>query len=826
MAGLWNPNAPLALGLEWMPVYRALSGTFVGPYRTQVLRSTAAQAVTALRFGIGPTINQANPLWLVAELYDLANLVVPPAATVQDYAPNADGAIGAWTTGAGGVVNLFSQIDDPVVFPPVGTDRIRTFSTSPTAYHCYVATAAFPLTARVQRLTIAAVIGREVVTGSAAREFAFKLHHVPTGANFTPNANQFAPHFGMLIGAGGNGSDCGEINPITGLPWSPADVREFDGGDWQLRVESIASAGCGSQVPTMALRVHYTDPDPRAAVGVYERPTGAPGPIISTTALAELAAGAWVANWSKANAVDYAFLLRRANARAVTAGATLAQDINWSAAGAEVGPAASQPSPVPGMHSRMVAVDTLGRITSVGAPSNLNARLDLIVAGVVADDSQPYRVEPSEAVPANSSVRRVTPNGTYIAQRVTPAANQTYLGVQFVLAPPVDDTAVMTVNVRRVSDNLQMGGSLVLTAAEVRAGQSMPNAPSYFYAEGFLSAGAVLVSGTQYEIRFEPSGGSPTASWAFIAGRQDGSPAANPAGFQGAGNGIIDDGVADALFDIGAVLQAQPAAPTDPAATVIPVEQSGDSCFCSVKYVDEVLVEWTATSLGVAFARYEIERLEEDGTWVQVAVSLSEDVNVFLGTSLNRWTDRQVARNRFAKYRIRVISTAGAFSEWVETDFVSPRSYGCEVIVTSNVDPSIQLVYDREPFMRNVDLNNQSDELARIYGAYGHVSFSEPEDRGVSAAMTLIANFGRQPVDDMGREIGGPAVFEPLRRSVRAMGRPEGPIPYVCVLDYEGNRWFARVQLGDMPYDNPGWRYKADILITPLTLDNGTVEIS
>lgn len=826
MAGIWNPNAG-TLGLEWFPVYRALVNIFSGPFRAQVLRSTSAQTVTALRHAIGPVQSQGNPLRTLVDVYPLASLIAAPPVpyAVTSYAPNADGFVSGWTNQAGSGTNLWQSIDDPVQYPPLGTDRIRTFSTTPAEYRFHVASGAFPLTARVHRLNIQAVIGREAVSGSAGRQFAFRLYYVPTATFYSPTPNLWAPYFGQLVTI-----DCGEINPQSGLPWSPQDIREFDGGNWQVRVESVATAACGSQIPTIALQVYSTDPDPRVAVGAWARPAGAPGPLVTTDALVRLSAGAWVADWLKANAQDYAFLWRYANAKAVTGTATLAQDIQAAYAGAEVGTPASQPSPVPGMHSRIVTVDSLGRPTSVSHESNLNARLDLIVAGAVADDSQPYRIDTGDTI-TQPSKRDVAPSGTYIAQRMTPAANQSYLGVRFVCRPPTKtfpdaDSAVLEVTVNRVSDGLQMGGSLVLAAPQVRAGQEMPNAPGWHYVEGFLSAGAALIAGTQYEVRFTPTAGPPNLPWSLMAGRQDGTPSANVAGFGGATDGIIDDGVADATYDIGVVLQLQPAAPANVAASVVPTEQSGDSCFCTVKLVDHVVVEWTATSLGADFARYEVERLEEDsGTWELVAVVVSEDINPFLGTSVNKWTDLQVPRNRAAQYRVRVVATSGAVSEWVTTEFVTPQSYGCEVIFTSNADPSLTLVYDREPRVRMLDMNNASNVLARIYGAYGHVSFAEQEDRGVALRMRIVANFGRQPTDDAGRDIGAEAVFEPLRRVARAMSSTTNPVPYVCVLDYEGNRRFARLELEVMDYENPGWRYHADVDVTPLTLTNGAVTV-
>ena len=823
MPGLWNPNAPATLGLEWMPVYRSLVNIYGGPHRAQCLEATLTETVDDLRVALGPVTGVGDPLYTLFDVWPLADLEASwpaPPADVWQFAPNSDVAIGAWTTGTGATTTLYNAINDAVVYPPVGGDHIQTFSTTSTIYRCTVNSGAFPLDRWVHRLNIQAVIGRLTVSGtSASRQFAFRLYHVPTATFFTPAPNVWAPYYGQLVTI-----NCGEINPVTMLPWSPQDVREFDvGGDWQIRVESVANAATGSLVTSLGLQVYASNqPDPRAAVGTWARPAGFPPGLQLTDDLVRLdGAGNWTPGWAKVSGEEYAVLWRRADARAVTATAPLARDITWSFAGSEVGP-----SPVAGMHSRQVGVNTLGQPTIVGPPSDLNGRLDLIVAGAVSLDSQPYKHDPS------FSVRSVAPSGTYVAQRMTPDANTSYLGVQFVVKPPTGaagvESAILEVSVHRVSDGVQMGGTWEVTPALARTGTAMLNAPGFYYLTGFLSAGAALVAGTQYELRFTPIQGPVDANWSLMAGRSDADlPPAGVAGFGGTADGIIDDGSAWNYYDLAAVLQRQPDAPTGLVAEVVPMELSGDSCYCSIRYFDQIVVQWTATSLGLTFARYEVERLDEGyPDWQLVAQVESEEVNAFLGTSINKWTDYQVPRNRAAQYRVRVVETNGATSEWVTTEWVTPQSYGCEVILTSNVAPGRMLVYDREPRISMVDLNNQSDELVRIYGAYGHVSFSEQEDRGVGLRLRVVANFGRQPTDDAGHDIGAEAVFEPLRALARSMGDPVDPIPYVCVLDHEGNRRFARVRITDMDYLNPGWRYYADLDVTPLTRDNGAVVVT
>lgn len=191
--------------------------------------------------------------------------------------------------------------------------------------------------------------------------------------------------------------------------------------------------------------------------------------------------------------------------------------------------------------------------------------------------------------------------------------------------------------------------------------------------------------------------------------------------------------------------------------------------------------------------------------WQQVAVvSSSEGVGEFV--------DREVPRGATAVYRVRAVATTGATSEWVQTGEVSPSAVGCEIIFTSNSDPDLELVYDRLPEQRIQFLAHDGTEIVQIYGADFQVAFMEPENRGLGMRTEVTVNFGTQPTDPAGNQIGGRAVFAPLDRLTRT-----DTVPYVAVLDHDGNAWYAHVTLTEGVYEQPGHRYTLPVTVTPVT---------
>jgi len=857
VAGNWNPNYPGVLGLEWLGHYEVGDDYFGthSPIRGQILRSTVAQTVDAFRLGIMPTVNTTLPLFLRLDVYPIANLPAnPDDVQVDRYAPDAQVSIGSWLNQAGSGTTIYTSIDELNWSWPLTTaqnaDYIRTRATASSQAIFHMNTAGQSLTRRVAKLRIRAVAGCK----TGFRNIRFALRHVPTATDYqAPSSLQrthgyTSPHE----------IDLGEINPVTLRPWTALDVRAFEAGvgTWAIVCQGAGSTTNELQVKALELEVQSVPYD-MAAHAVWQRPAGAPrSPVLFDDVFRPDGAGGYTAEWSKPSSGDFLFVPRQAAALLVTGGGPFATDVRWQFIGGQT-PAGPQAPPVPGMRATHVSYgNSLGEIWAMSSPEGdlstsfpptipaptEQGRLDLMVAGVVSNDSQPYGfhhfVKDDEPTFLNQ----------WYGQIVVPTSSISWLGVRGIVRPPLVRVTLASgaytfrkplpgertarVTVHRDSDNLQFGGFFDIDAAALWASPAIANVLNYRMFEDFLSAGAALVSGTQYYTKVTPQNGPTQAqsksdleSWAFR--KPDGynntgvGGDAGSATFQGddgatGGYALYHDGTTTFGFtevDISLQLLAQPDPPENFTVAIEVQEPPGPDTACSVPGIQFAHLTWDSpNTYGLTFDRWEIERLDQDAAeWMLVANSRDHAARTF--------DQYAIRRNRWVRYRVRAVAISGAFSEWAESDTVVASSYGCEVLFVSDQRPDLNVAFDHEP---NVDFDfqdHEGDDLMVVTGSPYQVAFVDVADRGVVINYSLIANFGDQPMrHDDGTPIGAEAVFEPLRRMVRSDFDPGQVLPYVTVLDYLTNIRHAYVRMGKATQREPGFRYHVPVSVTPLTV--------
>lgn len=800
MANNWSPNSPAVLGNETFPTIGGsipIAQSQAG--MAQGFNSTVTQTVDSIELAVASNPSVTDPLHTLWELFVQGN-EDPGTLQVVEYPPDADETIGSWTDPLGGTVNLFSFIDDAVVFPPVGVDYIITIGGGLTAYRASANSGAFPLTARVSRISVRAVVGLDPNrTSTIPRTFKLSIYHQPSGVVYEPPGNTFVNN-----GLAPNPIEVsmGEINPVTGLPWTPLDVRDFDGGNWHIRITSTGTVACGATVSSMSLKVSYWAAENRVAIGTWRRPSGAVASVIASDSLVQPnGAGAWVANWAKTNGVHYSLVPRWGRDTLLSGAATPASDIQWMTAYQDLGDAGnpagiSYPS-VPGLVSQ-----TNWNVGAHGEPlqtfdgtSRRMARFAFLIAGVLSNDSQPYTM----ALSANHV--RTLDSAQSIAQRVTSPGVANYLGVRFCVIPPATADATLTVRVF-TTGAVQVGtGRFDITADEVRALPGIAGT-ELRYVEGFFTA-AVALTAAQFDIRMDTD---TTDDWTVLtpycfSGDAGPSFGGTTDSLRVAGSAVAD---ADAMITI----LIQPSAPTNFRAEIETAPTGDAPCFCQIDSIDQALLQWTATALAGAFSHYEIERAYDSGDGTEPIFQPVAAPDVEATTS---WVDREGKRNRPAQYRMRVVATTAAFSDWVYTDWVTPLSYGCEIILTSNVAPELQVVYTRQPGVNFTPL--REDVLLQLEGRPYQVAFKDTQTRGMAKRLSVVANFGVQPVDQAGYDIGLDAVWIPL------VTLTEAALPYVCVLDHLGNVTYAHVEINNATNQEPAFRYHADLIITPLTGD-------
>lgn len=802
------------LGLEWLASVGADS--MLQAYQVRDLKLLSTQAETVTGFGLQVRdigASDTRPSSIVEVFADGQQHVNGPVITGV-YAPSADvtaeSDIGAtqWRGMPGAdLTDLYQYIDEAT--PPVGAGDYLDFrgGSSSNRYVFQIASGAFPVGGRVLNVRLRLLLASIIYGGGPAinRQFAVRILRISDGATRTPiqGSGIFASPFSTSLNI-----NMGEVNPFTDRPWLPADIIAFaPGGDYAIRIEAVGDTNVAAAIMWASVEVQYMAVENRLAVGMWRRPASQASGVITTTSLITLPGGA--ASWSKPGSGTqiYRWRIPRDNFIANPITST----VHWRTAAQYLESAAGEAGPY-GVTGEVVTMDQYS-LTAAAVPSRAAGALNLIVAGSPSSDSQPYWLP--QAGEAGIAESLTAHSAQSVEQRFTPGSTQSYLPFRFLVSPPpAGHGTTLTLSIRRVSDNVQMGGAFVLNEANLGEYPTTFVGTAYRIIADFLSAATgSLVSGTQYALRWTVTGPAGPV-WRLPLMRT--STAGNPS-FGGtsdcAATRTEPGGVATTItdMDVPGVLLQQPAAPVSAtAAVVLTPTRLGVSCFCGLDGIEDVLLSWAPSAIA-GFVRIEVERYLDRGkdtdAWHLVFRKLSNPV-----TQDAKLTDREVPRGTSAKYRLRYIDANGSFSEWTETDWVTPQARGCELILTSNEVPDITVVYNHEPAVGYGLLDYASDVLMPIDGADYQMAFVESERRGVSKTVRIIANFGRPPCDDLGRPIGKEAIWEPLIRATRAVGAP-----YVCVLDSDGNRVFAHVGLDRPASDEPGWRYHVDATVTPIT---------
>lgn len=814
----WNPNFPDSFGLEWLVTRDNKTRVWGGaPARMQRLRSTGAETISALKLSasVNPLSRASIPTVIDVVVEGNETTALPKLARLL---PNADKTSAGWTTEAGGTTNLFASIDeDSSRWPnPANTTHIRTFLPH-NPYICGVDATIFDTGGAAQNGRIFWVgAGAILAANSGFRKMQVVLNidgvrYAPAGGGVR-DVHSFGAIYDFWWG---------ELNPATGLPWTPSDIARFDNeADWGLEVRSQAAVtstsypACGA----LALTVHYLEAENRAAVGVWRRPENIGNSRlinITTDALRTMPSGA--ANWSKLTNTNYLYYWRQTISPSEY-GPVVADDVRWNGAYQDLGPAGeppgivyplhhsgTKPPPATGLASDTSAHDQFGRPQEAfdggTTPSGQGAAYGLVLVSLVGSlpvdstDSQPYRLDAADLVKFRS--------GTGITgQRLTPGSGQSYLGVRLPMIPPTSADGTLTIAVHRVSDGVQMGGSFVTTADAVRA---IPSSQGIRYVEGFLSSGATLVGSTQYEIRLTTT--VTGDDWTVFAPDCSLGPTTS---FGGTTDGAMIAGVHQTSRDMSVTLIRQPDPPT--ALTAVVFESPVTMPDGTTRQVEHVDVDWVAPAvpLGGQFSRYELERqLTEETTWTRIA-----NLNA---ASLLTFVDHLVPRGFAATYRIRQVALDGRISNWATSSSVTPEQGDYDILLTSNHQPGLEVVLDiPDQGTAYRFISAERDEVVALHGADNQVVFTESEDRGVGWQASIELNFGTQPPVVK----AGQRLFTDLLEITRS---PD--IPFVAAMDFQGTRILGHVRPGDAAQKEPGHRYTASIDVTPTHTVEVPVEV-
>jgi hypothetical protein len=184
----------------------------------------------------------------------------------------------------------------------------------------------------------------------------------------------------------------------------------------------------------------------------------------------------------------------------------------------------------------------------------------------------------------------------------------------------------------------------------------------------------------------------------------------------------------------------------------------------------------------VAFGWYEIERSYDQVNWDVIAQIDSIEVDAA--------ADIEMRANTTVYYRIRVVRSDGAPSDWSDIESAIAPMSGPGLSFTLNAAPELSVGYQDIGQVREFSFP-ENFEAFQPQGQNFQVFYREIEDRGVTFTAKLRIRAGREAClplcDEPTENLFGDDVFGPLKAICR-----EGA-PYVCVRNESGNVWYAFV---------------------------------
>ena len=752
----WNPNSTATKGLEW-PVLFSGAATVPGPYiPCMALRQTVSEATGTIR--IATASRGASGGLYVVEAYD-NETAVPANVTTLAAAPNEDvsgtGST-AWKEDDGTTTTIYDQIDEAV---SDRTDYI--FVQAPNTFNRYDGrfnTGGLSLT------------GKRILAVRLRCDMrALGVSYFNGGLNLSGVNHQ--AWFG-ITGYNGLLSYTWYYNPQTKLPWRIADVQALDTSDeFYLEAASSDSGTNGVRVYWVALEVVICDEN-RLAFGTLDDTAGAVTENAwNTVTLTTPTAG----TWTKDGAGYHTYMIRRLNSSG-----SFSFPFHLSGDDTQANPG----------RSYWPTLDaTYGYATAMGDQQlHLFPMIPRTTGPADSVDAMPYFDIDTASVY----------NTVNAEQEFSNAAAANYGILRFLVSTGGQATQPLTIQVKRRSDNVQLGATYSLTLAEAETFPAI--SAGWRIVQVQLSSAAGLAAATQYYIQFSST--TPiTNPWSLVFGNTGN--VGNTATFGGTTDRALVEGSELDQYDLYVTLSTIPTTPANFAATL--GADTETESVCDVTSLPKTTLSWSATALGGSFLRYEFQRSIDGGTeWVTFR---TEDTEATTST-----TDYEAPIGVSTQYRMRVVRTDFAVSAWTtvsgSTTTTKTGAASCPLYLVSNYDPTFNLIVDHEPEVDYTFLDNEEAVELPVYGLDYNLAFRPLEDRGVQIAWRIAVAFNGNGDPNQGK-----AAFETLRQLCRAQ------LPYVMVLDTYGNATAASLRMPSGTQFMPGRVYNVDLIATQVVGD-------
>lgn len=755
MAVPWNPDAPDELGLEWRAVRaakNALSSTTQG--RLQRWRSTAAETI----FGNYLYLDDFDYGLLGCEVFAAGN-EVPTGLTETLFYPTGNPASNQVDNQAGGTTNLHQAIDEST---PLYSDYLN--------FYAGALPAAVDLTFTITGLTGRRILGvrveligktlnvrnywRAEARNNAGVELALGgIGHIWPESNLNPPPERTHPY----------------AQGFGGVFWTPAVAVGFDGTVYRLRL-SVTGAPTVMRLYRARIRVLHCVEN-RVAAGIVPQagfffPPG------------WLQCGLWnidqLNNWAKATNTDYSLLVRPVPHVDFPASAALrrldGEDLSMGVVLANASGSAS----VPILESGAVESTVTGLDVDQVHPFAPR----LAASGNASVDAQPY-------TDVTNLLATELPS-----QELTASATRTYTQLKMVVSDHLKPTQPMLVAVNRLTPTfLLLGQALVpaeafddpLVTRELGSGWKEMVIPFDPTPTTGLTAGQqALVSFLGYD----PA----STAWEFAALTDTGQVQAGASRtFGSTVDTLRRSAVGDDWADMMVTLLTATAPPSGLGVEQVEQHLPNLACDGELATIAFARLTWQEPALGADFYAVEIARHDPfRDRWdlilsVRVAGTLSAD-------------DHEAHLGIQQRYKARMVRTDGSRSPWSDEAVITLDS-SYRLTFTSNERSELNCAYDDTD-----DSNNRQPDREYTFLDAGRMTFTEIYDEDYALAEqpdeTLGDEFARVLLIKRPPGYVGTNRFDDLRAIARANPR----IPYVCVREPGGGRWYAalRVRQGSM----------------------------
>lgn len=836
----WNPNRPKIVGLEFAPT----AGTVPPAYRIdaafrtaiQRLKSTTSETIGSIAATM--VIDPGCDIVAIGEVIVADDAVSPPITTTVFRPTAVLEATSPFTDGDWRTQNFRtnSGSTDPADIVAV---LQRTTPTHDQDIRSDIATGNSLCIAAMQFDTAGVLDGqrivdvRVVVTGFGTGTF---LGTIPPQADdymnnvlyadavdgITNAANINAPDLDGLpsvLFASGTPivSTLGEMLPTANAtpqpstPWRTTDLDRLDAstGDRLLHVSLSPGIGTGRlfYITSVYIEVDHV-PENRLAFDLI-RSGGIAYGNRPVTWIPHQPDG--TAHFAKTAGQDLLYVLRRAYygpfngyAPAGASGSRLPSgnsgDYSWSVPYIESFIATGSPDGLAQYPSASLNADGTVAVIGTGRGDRISG-MDLRVypSGIQSIDAQPW-----------DTVLPVPVSGT-VEQEISDAGTTPYDGVQVPVRYTLDAGVVsdLGIQLKRRSDNAVMG-TATLTKIGADAFPENPVA-GWRLARILFDIPATLAAATQYYLAFTTGG---TGSWDIPAMAPNPTIADlsfdNTATYDGNSDVATFPGYSSDVqgySDIAAFIYIVPDSPTGLTATATSVPTGGPTlpagAPAGITAIGQIDLAWDL----IADTGNVIEIQRSDDVTPYTTIYMIPGIYAFISD----WEARIGMRSC---YRIRVIDPLlGLISDWSPASPCAIRgSFGCGYTFATNVNPSGNCaysdVYDGGFADRVYDFPEATERVFRtVYGRPYQIGFRPPETRGVQFTRTLLLAWSADPA-----MLPGPVAAS----SIQAIAR-DPSLPYVCVLDESGNRWFAAVDVPSMTGRRPGELYYGDVVVTEVT---------